>query len=236
MDFEAAVWVGISLGAPAAAAWAWPRLEGPWRARVETLRPLARGAHAILPAYLALLRGAVLGRDLGLYGPGAGWVAAGLLAAAGGLGAAFAARRWLTPRVHTTHPDSSAGPPPPGSPSRFRRSGPRSGVPVPSPVVALQEEPRWALYRAAGILWVGSSTLGVALGVGLAGLDAFLAAGAWRAESRSRPGSWSPLLRAGFSGALFLMTRSFWLTAAVQIAVLMLLSGASRRESEFVGR
>lgn len=236
MELEAAVWVGISLGAPAAAAWVWPRLEGPWRARAETLRPLARWAHAILPAYLALLRGAVLGRDLGLYGPGTGWIAAGFLAAVAGLGAALAARRWLSPRVHAARPNSSAGPPSPGSPSRFRRSAPRSGVPVPSPIAALQEEPRWALYRAVGILWLSSPILGVALGVGLAGLDVFLAAGAWRSESRLRPETWAPLLRAGFSAALFLVSRSFWLTAAVQVAILGLLSEELRRESETVGR
>ncbi len=232
MDFEAAVWVGISLGAPAAAAWAWPRLKGSWRARAEPLRPLARWAHAILPPYFALLRGAVLGRDLGLYGPGAGWVAAGLLAGAAGLGAAFAARRWLTPRVHTPSPSSNGESPLPGSPIHSRWSAPRSGASVPSPLVALQEEPRWALYRAAGILWLGSPTLGVALGVGLAGLDAFLAAGAWRAEARSTPEPWARLLRAGFSGALFFVTRRFWLTAAVQVAILVLFSGTLRRESK----
>lgn len=236
MELEAAVWVGISLGAPAAAAWVWPRLEGPWRVWAETLRPLPRWAHAILPAYLALLHGAVFGRDLGLYGPGSGWVAGGVLAAVAGLGAAFAALRWLGPRLHTPRPPSNGESPVPGSPTHSRRSAPPRGGSVPSPVVALQEEPRWALYRAAGILWLRSPALGVALGVLLAGFDVFLAAGAWRSESRLRPETWAPLLRAGFSAALFLVTRSFWITAAVQVAILMLLSVRFRREGQAVGR
>jgi hypothetical protein len=67
-------------------------------------------------------------------------------------------------------------------------------------------------------------------------LDVFLAAGAWRSESRLRPETWAPLLRAGFSAALFLVTRSFWITAAVQVAILMLLSVRFRREGQAVGR
>jgi hypothetical protein len=224
MKLEAAVWVGISLGAPAAAVWVWPRLEGPWRARAETLRPLARWAHAILPAYLALLRGAVLGRDLGLYSPGAGWAAAGVIAGVAGLGAAFAARRWLTHRIRNPSSPSNGESPLPESPIHSRWSASRSGASVPSPLVVLREEPRWALYRAAGILWLRSPTLGVALGVLLAGLDVFLVAGAWRLESRLRPETWAPLLRAGFSATVFFVTRSFWLTAAVQVAILGLLS------------
>ena len=200
MNLEAAFWVALSVTAP----WAWPRLRrrlGPW---VDPFHPLALWAHAILPAYVALVRGAVLGRDLGLYGPDVGQFAAGLLACAAGLGVAFAARRWLSP---------TAG----------------------SPLTALQEEPRWALYRAAGILWLGGLIPGIALGLGLAALEVGLAAGWWKAEARSRPTSWLPLLRAGFSAALFFVTRSFWLTAATQAGVLALLSGAGGKKVETRG-
>jgi hypothetical protein len=189
MILESVVWAAISVGAPAAAAWMWPRVPEPWRARAETLRPLALWAHAILPAYLALVRGAVLGRDFGLYGPSAARAVTGLLACAAGVGAVLVARRWIS-------------------------------APMVSPLVPLGEEPRWALYRAAGILWLGSAGPGVALGLGLAALEVGLASRWWNAEERARQASWFPLLRAGLSAVLFLATRSFWLTIATQVAYL----------------
>ena len=201
MGLEAALWVGISVSAPAAAAWAWPQLQGPWRARAEALRPLAGWAHAILPAYLALVRGAVLGRDFGLYGPSPARAVAGLLACAAGVGAAWVVRRWIS-------------------------------IPSVSPLAALGEEPRWALYRAAGMLWLGDALPGVALGLGLAALEVGLGSRWWRAEERARRASWFPLLRAGISAVLFLVTRSFWLTAATQVASLAVRPKADAGEGE----
>lgn len=185
--------MGISVGAPVAARWAWLGLPRSWRSQAEALRPLASWAHAILPAYLAVVRGAVLGRDFGLYGPGLAQTAAGLLACAAGVAAALVARRWISP-------------------------------PPASLLLVLGQEPRWALYRAAGALWLGSSMPGVALGLGLAGLEVGLLGRWWKAEERSRAASWLPLLRAAFSAVLFLATRSFWLTAATQAVIVAGLS------------
>jgi hypothetical protein len=204
MPLEAALWVLISVATPAGAAWAWPRLGGTWRARAEALRPLAPWAHAILAPYLALLRGAVLGRDFGLYGPSAATMAAGVLACAAGIGAALVARRWIP-------------------------------APAISPLVALREEPRWALYRAAGILWLGSAGPGATLGLGLAAVEVGLAYRWWKAEERARQASWYPLLRAGLSTALFLATRSVWLTAATQIACSAIWPQVPERKSETGG-
>lgn len=190
MKWEAALWCGVAAAAPALAGWAWPRLRprlGRWADYAEDLAPWL---HGIVPAYMALITGAVLGRDAGLYGQSAGAWAASLTACAAGLAAAAIAMRLRPPTLE-----------PPMASS-----------------VALDEF-RWGLYRAAGILWTGDFTAGVLIGLGLTLAEWVAARRPWQQPLRSDSRCWLPSLRAMFSASLFFLTRNLWLTMAVQVGL-----------------
>jgi hypothetical protein len=191
VEFRAVLWVGLSVSVPAAAAWAWPRIRERSGTALDLLLPLAPWAHAILPGYLALITGSVLGRDFGLYGVGPARITSGVIACAAALAASALARRWIQP-------------------------------PRISPVDALLEEPRWALYRAAGLLWLPGPWAGIVFGLGLAIAEIGLSAKWWSREARARQETWFPVLRAALSAVVFAATRSFWLTAATQVGFLVI--------------
>jgi hypothetical protein len=197
VELGAVLWVGISVGGPAAAAWAWAKVRRRIGPGLDFLLPLAPWAHAILPGYLALLTGSVLGRDFGLYGAGPGRIASGLIACGAALAAGALARRWIQ-------------------------------TPVISPLAALLEEPRWALYRSAGLLWLPGPVAGVVLGIALAIVETGWRAKWWIREARARPEAWFPVLRAALSAVVFVATRSFWLSTATQVGCLAI---ASKRKS-----
>jgi hypothetical protein len=204
MKAEAGLWVALSVLAPVVAAVAWPRLVG----RLGGWAPMAAQAgpwlHSLAPGYLALLRGAVLGRDYGLYGQGwDGWlsgaaVCAGTLVAGG----------WLLRRL--TLP---------------------TAIVLPAPADGLRQEVRWGLYRAAGALWSGAAPGGVAVGLILAMVEWALARRVWAGGAWRTPAAWVPVARMALSGALFLATRNFWLTAVAQIGLLFLARAAGSRSS-----
>jgi hypothetical protein len=93
-----------------------------------------------------------------------------------------------------------------------------------SPIAALLEEPRWALYRSAGLLWLPGPLAGVVLGIGLAIVEIGWSGKWWIREARGRPEEWFPVLRAALSAVVFVATRSFWLTAATQVGCLVIAS------------
>lgn len=92
----------------------------------------------------------------------------------------------------------------------------------PKPARGVLDEPRWALYRAVGALWVGSRPLGTLIGLVLALAESGL-------EAIPGPGGWSPaweaLARAASSALIFAITGSFWLTLVTQGITLYLLRG-----------
>jgi hypothetical protein len=203
MPLETALWIAISVGGPPVAAWIWPRLRERLPPGVSVLLPLSPWLHSIGPSYFAILSGAVLGRDYGLYGVGPARFVAGVLACAGGSAVAALARRWLR-------------------------------LPEIGPINVLLEEPRWALYRAAGLLWLPGPVAGVALGVGLALMETGLRAKWWQPAARHQAETWFPVLRACLSAVIFAATRSFWLAAAAQFGILTLRPSGPPKDGEGV--
>jgi hypothetical protein len=191
---EAALWCALGLFSPALLR-RWgsgvSKRLGEWTSDAEKLGPWA---HGILPAYLALIRGAVLKRGMGLQHHSAPEWIAGILAC--GLGLAAAAY-WM-------------------------RRRPATKIVVPHAWRAALDEPRWALYRAAGILWTGSPWAGVAVGTGLMMAEWALAWQPWRGLSGLQGSGWGGLARGLASSAFFLGTWNLWLTMATQTGVLLL--------------
>ena len=107
---------------------------------------------------------------------------------------------------------------------------PGLGMPWPDPLRALADEPRWALYRAAGALWFGSHPLGTGGGLGWAVVE-------WAVTNRTRLGeirqhheAAGALLRLASSALIFLATRNFWLpclSGEIRLAVLRRPKGSS---------
>lgn len=104
----------------------------------------------------------------------------------------------------------------------------------PTPTHGILDEPRWALYRAAGILWVASPQLGILLGFGLALLEWAIRFQPWKGPLRETlrkqrspelnaawpGGTWETVVRISGSTLLFATTRNFWLTAVSQAVLL----------------
>ncbi len=97
----------------------------------------------------------------------------------------------------------------------------------PAPARGILDEPRWALYRAAGILWIAKPQLGILIGLVIALLEWVLRYQPWkgplgeilrgrRAEDfygEWQAGTWETIARIAVSAILFALTRNFWLTA-----------------------
>lgn len=188
--WQAGIWVALALGAWPLARALWPRLATRFGDQAEAIATLGAWVHALGPTYLALIGGAVTGRDLGIYGPTtAGW-ASGVIGVAGGLGAAWLMLRFRHPAIGQDAPWT----------------------------VAL-DEPRWALYRAAGIGWAGGLWPGLAIGLVLAAADWGLRQSIWQADGWRQADVWRGWMRAGLSAMLFAATRNLWLTIACQAGV-----------------
>ena len=111
----------------------------------------------------------------------------------------------------------------------------------PTPTHGVLDEPRWALYRAAGVLWVPRPELGLLIGLGLGLIEWAICFKPWmgplKETLRSRrtaevdvgwsPGTWETVARVAGSSLLFASTRNFWLTALSQAVLL----GMVRRNS-----
>ncbi len=84
------------------------------------------------------------------------------------------------------------------------------------------DEPRWALYRAAGLIWLGG--WGLLVGFALGVLEWSLRTRPWLAENRSDSTTWLILVRLAISSLLFALTGNFWLTSFSQTAGWFVLS------------
>ncbi len=188
--WQAGIWVAIALGAWPLARAVWPRLAARVVGQAELIESLAVWGHALWPTYLALITGAVTGRDLGVYGPGLAEWASSTIAVAVALGAAELVLRFRDLAID------------PGS-----------------PLTMALDESRWGLYRAAGIGWVGGLWPGLAIGLVLAAADWGLKTRVWRAEVLHRTDVWPGLMRAGLSAGLFAATRNLWLIVACQVCL-----------------
>lgn len=203
MPWEAAVWSLALIVSPIVVSWVWPRLRdkyGAWREPLETAAPWV---YSLLLPYLALLTGAIIGRDAGLYGHSlSGWVS---VSVACGLGLAAAAfflrtRPIKLPWSHTLSE-------------------------------TLREEPRWAMYRASAALWAVSFPVSVAIGTALALAETAVWVLQAEKTDRFKLANGARLLRALFSGFVFGLTRNFWLTAATQAALVTLFNMPRTKET-----
>lgn len=204
-QWEAAFWVGLAILSPALAKPTWPSVVSLFSLS-ESLQDLAQRLApwlwGIVPAYLALISGAVPARFFGLtgYSPLAWFGGAIISGALIGLAALI---RW-----------------------------PEGGWPTPTRGVL--DEPRWALYRAAGVLWIPRPELGLLVGLALTLVEWAICFSPWKGplketlrtwrtaeiDARWPPGMWETLARMASSSLLFATTRNFWLTALSQAVLL----------------
>lgn len=191
MPWEALAWCAVAVLAPAVAAAGWPGWKRRLGSAAQPLEQIGPWLHGVGPAYLALIRGAILSRDAGLRGHDLmAWLGGGLAATAILAVVAWAVRRQATQPAW------------------------------PDPLRALVDEPRWALYRAAGALWLSSHPLGTGLGIGLGLLEWALFHKPWQGQWAAHPSSTGALLRLASSSLIFLLTRNFWLTCLAGASLL----------------
>lgn len=198
----AAVWCALAVAAVPVAQWVEPRLRATLGERADDVMMWAPWLHGLLPMFLAWISGAVPAGYLGLLGPSgwAAWLATVLLAAA-----LLWAARWFVERQELRAPQ----------------------FPLDWAVLA---EPRWALYRAAGWLWMMDRGLGLLVGFGLALIEWALRHRVWREENRGKPATCLTLTRIASSTLIFSLTGNLWVTIAFQLALLRLLTPGPQRE------
>ena len=104
----------------------------------------------------------------------------------------------------------------------------------PTPTRGVLDEPRWALYRAAGVLWLPRPELGLLLGLILGVLEWAIFFKVWKGplltslqtwrspelDSSWPAGTWETVVRVAGSSLIFAITRNFWLTALTQAVLL----------------
>lgn len=195
----AALWTAAAVLAPLAAPYVTRWLAERDPAWAETGAALAPWLHGLALPYLALFTGALPARFLGIYGSGGwfGWVWAGLLVA----GLLFAAR-FAFNRI----------------PISYRRERYEQLV---------LDEPRWALYRGAGWLWVGSFQLGLLVGLVLALSEWALTWRAWQPAARTSQPACLALARIGVSALVYALTGNLWLTIVLQVGLALLVEETS---------
>lgn len=195
-DLQAVGWCALALAAWPLADWLGPRLRAALGGRAEAVLMWGPWLLGLGPMVLAWLSGAVPARFLGLLGVGGwlGWLASALLITGMWFGA-----RWF---VHNRGPWAAAYP----------------------LDWAVLDEPRWALYRAAGWLWVMDRGWGLLIGLGLTLVEWALRHHLWRAENRASADTCLTLLRLALSSLVFALTGNLWLTIIFQVALLQLLA------------
>jgi hypothetical protein len=194
MIWESVAWVVVALAAVPLMTLIEAPVKARWPSAWPALRGLAPWLIGLGPAYLALISGAVLGRSFGLYGRGgaAGWLVSTLFCAG------LAAGTWGL-RRHLANPASEQ-----------------------DLISVVMDEPRWALYRAAGVVWLG--TWGLLFGLGVGMIEWVLRTRPWLAEIQQDRGTWLVLIRLGVSSLIFALTGNFWLTWTTQAVCWFLLS------------
>lgn len=193
MIWEAALWCGLALGTSLLARALWPRLAprmGEWGGMLGGLGPWA---HSLLPTFLALVTGAISGRDAGLYGQEPARWGTGVLICLAAAVLLTAVIWWM----------------------------PLPGV-WPQPWRGALDEAHWALYRASGALWTGNMVAGAAVGLALGTAEWCLMSRPWRGGRGRDARAWLPLAPLVASSAIFALTRNAWLTAAAHAALLAL--------------
>ena len=104
----------------------------------------------------------------------------------------------------------------------------------PNPTRGVLDEPRWALYRAASVLWMPRPELGLLIGLALGLVEWAIRYRPWKGpllktlrtwrtaevDARWPPGTWETLARVAGSSLIFAATRNFWLTALTQAVLL----------------
>jgi hypothetical protein len=188
MNWESLGWVTLALAAFGLVTSFEAPLQARWPNALPRVRPVAPWVIGVGPAYLALIRGAVLGRTYGLDGRGgpAGWAVSTLLCAAL-LAVLWGLRRRMAWRVT----DRGA-------------------------IATLPDEPRWALYRAFGLQLLGP--WGLLIGLAIGAVEWGLATAVWRPDKDQSAAARLSLIRLSTSTALFALTGNVWLTWATQAA------------------
>ncbi len=191
MPIEAGFWVLLALAAPLAGPLTGRFLTERYPRAAEPLRQLAPWIYGLLPGYLAWFTGAVAGRDAGLYGHSLqNWLYGAILVASLLLLAGVARFRWPV------------------------------AVPAPQPIQGALDEFRWALYRAAGRLWLGPVWAGALLGAALALLEVAVRRRVWRQVPPFWPDAAVELIRVAASGLVFALTANLWLSIAAHVGLL----------------
>jgi hypothetical protein len=194
MRWEALFWSLFAIAAPGVLRLLWRRFDP---SVPHWAQPIVDGAgwlHGLMLPYLALLTGSVPGGLVGLYAIAPYTWFAGGMACLLGLLAVFA----------------------------FHRIRPRNTLQMHGALSRWQDEPRWALYRASGAIWLQDITLGAGLGFLLSGLE-WLITGLAQKPRRLADRDLEPLHRSGISTILFILTRNFWLTAGTQLVFFLML-------------
>ncbi len=197
--------MGLAILSPALMRPVWPwgvslfSLSDSIKALAQRLAPWLWG---IVPAYLALISGAIPARFFGLTGHSrVAWLGGAIIC--GALIGLAGLIRW-----------------PEGA--------------WPTPTRGVLDEPRWALYRAAGVLWIPRPELGLLMGLALALVEWAICFRPWKGpleetlrtwrtaevDARWPPGTWETLARMAGSSLLFATTHNFWLTALSQAVLL----------------
>jgi hypothetical protein len=104
----------------------------------------------------------------------------------------------------------------------------------PNPTRGVLDEPRWALYRAAGVLWMPNLEQGLLIGLALGLVEWAVCYKPWTGpliktlrtwrtaemDARWPAGTWETVVRVAGSSLIFATTRNFWLTALTQAVLL----------------
>ncbi len=205
IQLEALFWVILAILSPALAKPAWPRMVSLLKLSEsiqDLVNRLAPWLWGIVPAYIALITGAIPARLFGLTGHSPlAWFGGAIIC--GALVGLAALVRW-----------------PEGA--------------WPTPTRGVLDEPRWALYRAAGVLWLPRPELGLLIGLALGLLEWAIFFKVWKGpmltslrtwrtaevDSRWSTGTWETVVRVAGSSLIFAITRNFWLTALTQAVLL----------------
>ncbi len=193
--WPAAAWSGVAVLAPLLGRPLGRALSERAGVWSDVAAALGPWLHGLGPPFIALFTGAVPARYLGLYGSGggAGWAGSALLL----LGLWYGARVALARRSLQPHV------------ARYD--------------TVVLDEPRWALYRAAGWLLIGSFYFGSLIGLGVALLEWGLTWRGWRAGERSSDASCFMVGRIGTSWLAYSLTGNLWWTALFQVGLALLL-------------
>ena len=195
---ETAIWVALTVAAPGATRALWGRASARLASWEAELSCWAQAVYGVIPLYGPWVTGAVAGRDCGLTGNGpTRWLTGVALCAGLLLALAFALRH-----------------------HRLRAWVQRWFLPTRSWKV-LWDEPRWAFYRGAGAVFLGSPEAAQLVGLALGGLEWLARFG--RPSHRHPVAVWSQLVRLGVSALLFALTRNLWLMLATQAAAAALI-------------